>query len=97
MTPKTVRFTFINRIPIREIKGTLHLARLATESLHGVERVRLDAKYSFESSTRTVVIDTGTEPGRTLVIIFGGYVRREFGDEAVRMERPVETEVAEVL
>jgi len=85
MTHKTVHFTFGRRIPIREIKGTLHLARLATESLHGIERVRLEASYGIDGSTRVVEIDRSTEVGRTLAIIFAGYVRREFGDGAVVM------------
>jgi len=97
MTHKTVQFRFGSGISMREVKGTLHLARLAAESLHGIERVRLEAKYSADDADRLVVIDTGTEPGRTLAIIFAGYARREFGDEAVQMERPVEAKTAEVL
>ena len=85
MTHKTVQFRFGSGISMREVKGTLHLARLAAESLHGIERVRLEAKYSADDADRLVVIDRSTEPGRTLAIIFAGYARREFGDTAVVM------------
>lgn len=97
MTHKTVQFRFGSGISMREVKGTLHLARLAAESLHGIERVRLEARYAIDKATRVVEIDRSTEPGRTLAIIFAGYARREFGDEAVQMERPVEAKTAEVL
>jgi hypothetical protein len=83
-----------------EVEGTLHLARLAAESLHGEDRVRLDAKFAIDRAAHTCVIDTTCEVGRTLALIFAGYARREFGDDAVRMERagrPVKGKVGEAV
>jgi hypothetical protein len=82
-----VRFTFAKTASMEEVEGTLHLARLAVESLHGKDRVRLDAKFAIDRTTHTCMIDAACEVGRALAMIFAGYVRREFGDGAVRMER----------
>jgi len=82
-----VRFIFDKTTPMDEVEGTLHLARLAVESLHGEDRVRLDAKFAIDRAAHTCMIDAACEVGRALAMIFAGYVRREFGEGAVRMER----------
>lgn len=87
MPENLLRFVIAPTIPMDEVEGTLHLARLAVESLHGEDRVRLDAKFSIDRATHTCMIDAACEVGRALAMIFAGYVRREFGDGAVRMER----------
>lgn len=87
MSDAMVRFTFNGSIPAEEIEGTLRLACLAAESLHGADRVHLEARHTVDHATRTVIIDMTEEVGRTLALIFGGYARREFGDDAVKMTR----------
>ena len=94
MTSKIVRFQIGAGISMREVTGTLHLARLAAESLYGEERVELEVNCWADESERVVHVETDSEVGRTLAIVFAGYARREFGDGAVRMERSVEPEVA---
>ena len=97
MTQDTVQFRFGNATPMREVRGTLHLARLAAESLHGVDRMRLEAMYAIDDVAHMVEIDIDSKVGRTLAIVFAGYVRREFGEGAVRMERPEVLEAAETV
>ena len=95
-----VRFIFDETTPMGEVEGTLHLARLAVESLHGEDRVRLDAKFAIDRAAHTCMIDAACEVGRALALIFAEYVRREFGDGAVRMERagaPAKGTVAEAV
>lgn len=87
MPETSLRFVIDQAIPMDEVEGTLHLARLAVESLHGEERVRLDAKFVVDHPAHACIIDTACEVGRALALIFAGYVRREFGEGAVRMER----------
>lgn len=87
MNRSIVRFAFDMSAPMSEVETTLRLALLAVESLHGEDRVRLDAKFAIDRAARVCVIDAACEVGRTLVLIFGGYARREFGEGAVRMER----------
>lgn len=92
-----VQFVFDKTASMEEVEGTLHLARLAVESLHGEDRVRLDAKFTIDRTAHTCVIDAACEIGRALALIFAGYVRREFGEGAVRMERagpPAKVKVA---
>jgi len=97
MPQETVQFRFGSGISMREVKGTLQLARLAAESLHGEERMRLEATYAIDDAANIVEIDIDSEVGRTLAIVFAGYVRREFGDGAVHMERPAVLEATETV
>jgi hypothetical protein len=83
---KTVtRFTFGPDVSMAEVEGTLRLSRLATESLHGFARVQLEASCSIDHRERRVEIEASTDVGHTLALIFLGYVRREFGSQAVRV------------
>lgn len=85
MREQYVRFLFGKTAPMDEVEKTLRLACLAAESLHGPQRVRLEAKYRIHRSKRTCSIDSSSEVGLTLALIFGGYARCEFGRRTVRM------------
>lgn len=87
MADPWVRFTFTKRVPFTEVAGTLRLACLAAEALHGAERVRLEARYDLDAGARTVAIRVDSEVGKTLAVVFSGYARREFGEDAVRTDR----------
>lgn len=87
MNVTTVKFTFDRTVPMPDVEATLRLAILACESLHGEDRVRLETRIRTASTKRAVEIDSASDAGRTLALVFGGYVRREFGDDAVRVER----------
>jgi hypothetical protein len=81
----TAAFTFTPDVPLPEAEATLRLAMLAVQSLHGADRMQLELHVRVERAERRVVVDTATEVGRTLAVIFSGYARREFGDSAVRV------------
>jgi hypothetical protein len=83
MDNTATRFVFDRHVSIKDMSGTLRLAQLAAESLHGQDRVELEASCSLDRDERCVVIQTVTEVGRTLAAVFLGYARREFGAEAV--------------
>ena len=78
---------FDKDVPMSEAAGTLELARLATEALHGTERVQLDAAWSLDRRAGTVTVDTSTEVGRTLALLLLGLSRREFGAASVWVRR----------
>jgi hypothetical protein len=82
-----IEMEFDRTVSMAEVAGTLQLARLAAESLHGAGRVELDAAWSLERRSRRVAIDTSTRAGRSLALVFLGYARREFGGDAVRVCR----------
>ena len=88
--PETV-FTFNRHVPMRDVEGTLRLARLAAESLHGQDRVALESATAFKRSDRKVAIDTSTEVGRTLAAVFLGYARREFGADVMQIKQLTES------
>jgi hypothetical protein len=96
MNQSNVRFAFDASVPMTEVEATLRLALLAVESLHGEDRVRLDARVTLDRATRTCIINAASEVGRTLALVFGGYIRREFGDAAVNLvHAPVPGESAQ--
>ena len=81
------RYQLTDGVPFQDVQETLLLAVLATESLHGCSQVRLDASFCLDEDRRACVIDAGTPVGRDLARIFTGFLRREFGEEAFRVER----------
>ena len=87
MAHETVCFSFDASVPMAEGEATLRLALLAVECLHGEDRVHLEARATIDRAARTCIIDLTAEVGRTLALVFGGYVRREFGRDAVDLVR----------
>lgn len=86
MIGSLVRFSFNDSISMSEVEATLRLALLAVQSLHGEDRLRLEAHVSLDHGQRLCFVDTTAEVGRTLALIFAGYVRREFGEAAYDMQ-----------
>jgi hypothetical protein len=87
MTATAYRYRFAPGVPAEEIEVSLLMAVLAAESLHGETQVQLDSGHAFDPEQRTCVIDAGTSVGRDLNRLFAGFVRREFGEDAIRVER----------
>src|SRR5689334_17338467 len=87
MSPELYRYTFTPDVPVEEVESTLLLALLAVEALYGEVQTRLDAAHFFDSDQRACVIDAGTAVGRDVNRLFVGFVRREFGEDAFRVER----------
>lgn len=85
-----VRFSFHDTADFAEVEGTLALSRLAAGILHGPERVELEVSCQIDPLRRTVTIDGGTDPGRTLSVIFLGLARREFGAVTVHRTEPAD-------
>src|SRR5690349_17463492 len=57
-----VRLQFEPSVPMAEVADTLELARLAAESLHGPERLALEARWDVDVDEHAVAIDTSAEP-----------------------------------
>ena len=87
MTSSVYRYTFATDIPSEETEATLVLALLAAESLHGEAQVRLDVAHHLDPDRHACAIDAGTDVGRDLNKLFTGFLRREFGEEAFKVER----------
>jgi hypothetical protein len=81
------RYSIQPHVPLDEVEASLLLALLATESLHGEAQVRLDASHYLDPDRRACVIDAGTLVGRDVNRLFVGFLRREFGEDAFRVER----------
>ena len=87
MNRELYRYNFDSKVPIRDVEESLLLAVLAAESLHGRSLVRLDASFCLDSHKRSCVVDAATEVGRAIARIFTGFLTREFGEEAFKVER----------
>lgn len=87
MSREVYRYAFGRDVAFAEVLATLDLSLIAVESMHGESRSRLDARFVNDETKRAIVIDASTDVGRTLNQVFIGYVRREFGETAFRVER----------
>jgi hypothetical protein len=85
MNESTTQFAFDERVSMVEVAKTLDLARMACESLHGIERVALETASRVDPEQRLVSIGGSTCPGRDLAAMFLGYARREYGFDAMRV------------
>jgi hypothetical protein len=84
MNRPAYKYTFADHV---SAEATLLLSLLTLESLRGESQVRLDAAHCFDAGRRSCVIDAGTAVGRDLCRVFVGLLRREFGEDAFRVER----------
>jgi hypothetical protein len=88
-------YSFNCDVPLHDVEITLLLALVAVESLHGETQVRLDAKHEVDADRRACTIDAATPVGRDLNRLFAGFARREYGEDAFRVDRvgvaPLET------
>jgi hypothetical protein len=94
MSQKLYRYQFTEEVPLEEVAATLLLALFAAESLHGEAQVRLDAAHYLDKEARTCTIDAGTPVGLDFNRLFTGFVSREFGVDAFRVERVADKAVA---
>ncbi len=87
MECKVYRYRFKEDVSLGEVEESLMLAVLATESVFGRSRVHLDASFCLNKEKRACEVDASTEVGRNIARIFTGFLSREFGEEAFRVER----------
>ncbi len=87
MNRELYRYRFKATVPLRGVEKSLLLALLATECLHGRSLVRLDASFCLDNDKRSCVVDAATEVGRAIARIFTGFLTREFGEKAFKVER----------
>jgi phosphopentomutase len=79
------RYSFSKKIPHQDIEDSLFLAVLAVESLHGRSHIKMEASFCLDKEKRSCVVDAGTEIGRHIARIFTGFLTREFGENAFKV------------
>ena len=87
MNREIYRYAFCPDVPPDELENTLLLAVLATESLYGKSRVRLDASYCFDADKRACVIYATGDVGHVISRIFTGFAIREYGERSFKVRR----------
>ncbi|HEY7312936.1 MAG TPA: hypothetical protein VH643_26465 [Gemmataceae bacterium] len=91
MSQTFYRYLFAAEVPLEEIEATVLLALFAAESLHGEAQVRLDAAHQLDKEQRTCTIDATTPVGQDFNRLFTGFLSREFGPDAFRVERAADS------
>lgn len=86
MKRELYRYTFPPYVTAHDIEGTLLLAVWGAESLHGEAQVRLDAGHFLDVKRRSCVICASTIVGRDINRLFAGFMRREFGEGAFKVD-----------
>lgn len=87
MSLRAYRYEFHRSVSFFDVLAVLDHAIVNTESIHGTERVRLDARFAEDTARGVLVIDATTEVGQTLNQLFVGLARREFGDAVFTIAR----------
>ena len=87
MTNELYRYQFNENVPFVDVIESLVLSVLAVEFLYGDAAIRLDAAYDIDKESRMCEIDNGTDVGRSIALIFTGYLSRQFGDKMFTLER----------
>lgn len=96
MKADVYRYRFNEEVATEDIEAALLLAIWGCESLNGESQTRMDATHYFDADQRACVIDAGTEVGMDFNRLFVGFVSRELGPDAFRVERVKEAKVAAV-
>ena len=85
--PESVRYEFKDGIDFAEVEDTLYLALVGTESIHGEVPARLEAGCIVDRPARSCLLACSGPVGRDLNSLFCGFLRKEFGPAAFRIER----------
>jgi len=83
----TYRYSIDATVSPQDVEESLLLAVLAAECLHGRARVQLDGAFRLDKTSGICVVDASTEVGRDIARVFTGFLSREFGEHAFKVER----------
>ena len=81
------RYTFSEGASLDAIEASLVLSVLATESVFGRSRVRLEGRFALDRRSRTCTVQAGTEVGEHIARVFTGFLSQEIDERAFRVER----------
>ncbi len=87
MAVQAYRYTFNESVSFFDVLALLDEAIVNTESIHGTDLVRLDARFAEDSARGALVIDATSPVGRTLNQLLVGLARREFGETGFAVSR----------
>ena len=87
MVREITRVTFLGKTDMDAVNATLHVAVTAASILYGRDRVEMRDRPQVNYSFNTVTLDSSDEVGRTLALIFVGFVKREYARTKFCVER----------
>ncbi|WDI41479.1 hypothetical protein [Bremerella sp. P1] len=97
MKTEVYRYRFGEGVSSEDVEAAILLSIWACESLRGESQTRMDATHFFDTDEMSCVIDAGTDIGMDFNRLFVGFLTREIGPDAFRVERvkkPVEAVAA---
>lgn len=87
MAESIYRYQFEHFVEPAEIEGTIVLAIVATEAIHGTLATQTELAHCFDAESRVCIVDASNPVGRDFNSLFLEFTRREFGSSAVRIRR----------
>lgn len=87
MNAEFYRYEFDETVPTEDVEAALLLAVWGCEALHGESQTRLDVSHFFDPAERACVIDAGSLVGKHFNQLFVGFIRREIGEDAFKVDR----------
>lgn len=83
METRTFKFQFTQKVCFTEAAATLGLARIAAESLYGVDRVAFEFEATLNQQERFILIMAKGQAGYDMALMFRRFARIEFGNSEV--------------
>ena len=87
MSRTSYQYRFDPGISLHDVEDSLLLAVLAVESLEGRSRLKLAAKISVDRRARSAEVGADTDVGESIARIFTGFLAKQFGEKAFKVER----------
>lgn len=87
MVNQLFRYAFDPTVPIEDVEAAMVLALFGAETLHGAARTRLESAHHLDRERRLLVLDASTQVGRDLSRLFTGFLLRELGPDAFKIEQ----------
>ena len=87
MASKVYKYRFDESVTGQELEDTLKLAQQAAATVHGRCGSREEPLFNLDKANRICVIDASTDAGEVVAGIFTAFAIREYGEDAVEIER----------
>lgn len=83
-------FSFPSAADMAEVEETLLMSVIAAEAIHGRARVRLEARFTASSESRTCTINADAQVGQDVARIFTEFLNLQVGEDAFTVSQALE-------
>lgn len=75
-------FRFSDAVDMRDVEETLLMSVIAAEAVHGRARVRLDARFSVDATSRSCAVGADSVVGQDIAKVFTEFLLLDIGESA---------------